>query len=286
MDKNQNSKQKNVSYYNSQTILRDELLRIFEKRKKSNSQKYSLSKFASELSIPRSSLSEFLSGKLSFKKRIVTDRLKDHISKRILSKFLKEHEFEQKVSFEKLDRPNNSVDIFSIDKNGNQYLNKDQEAFTRDPYCHILLVAFDLEDFHPSIDFFLSKFKLRKKEIIEKLDLMVRLGLIEKTRNFYQASGKRPKSIDYKCNKKGSQFIESLSKIYLNFVNNPKLNFSGVDRNYSHFEWFFSPLNPSDVDDFKDELRALTRRFHQKQLSSKPKKVYAFNLKLFPVEKS
>ncbi len=278
MNKNKILKPKNTSYYNSQTILREAIIQAIEKRKKEKG-KCSLGDFSKLTDIPKQHLSEFLNHKREFKKKIVSKKLKSYIPKKTLIKFIKEHDFEKSISFENKPRPDSSVDVFSIDKKGNQYLNKDQEAFTRDPYCYVLLVAFDLENFEPNIDWFIDKIDLKKNEIFKKLELLARLKLIDKKNGFYTSSGRRPNTISYHLNKAFKKFHEGLVKIQLNHISSRGLQ-------YIFSEWFFSPIDQNDFDDFMVELKALTRKFHQKQLSSKPKKIYAFNLNFFPVGKS
>ena len=272
------------SYYNSQTILRDELERVFEARKKQVNGRYSLSRFAHDLGIPKSSLSEFFNGKLAFKKRVVARRIKPFISEAVYELFLKEHDFEKKIDFEEFSRPENTINLYSVDEDGIPYLNEKQERFTEDPYCFIFLVAFDLEDFEPSVAWFVRKFGLSEAETQEKLELLLDLRLLERHGDFYRSMGARPRTIKKKFNHTGPKFIETINRVNQRFLDSEKQSFSGESRNYSYFEWFFSPLNPSDVDQFKKELSALTRKFHQKQLSSKPKRVYCFKLDFFPVD--
>ncbi len=258
----------NKSFYNSQTILRDELLKVLERLKEENQGKYSLNNFSKKTGIQKQRLSDFFNGRLTFKKRIVLEKLEPIISKETLKKYLKEVDFE---SLKTETRPDKSIDIFSIDENGTFYLTDDQRKFSEDPYSFALLLAFDLEDYEPNIEWISKRIGLSKKESKARLDRITDLGLLEKTDGFYRSSGLRPNLIDSKLNKTTHEHFKRLSNLISNQYISEKDDQVRRGKNYFHYMYF--NVDPADLDKFESEIKKSILKFQKNQINSNPKQI-------------
>ncbi len=268
----------NTSFYNSQTILRDELLNVLNRYKKENRGKFSLNDFSKKVGIAKPSLSAFFNGRHAFKKRVVLKKLKPYISEKVLTRFLKEVDFE---SLKLETRPDQSVNIFEMDENGIPYLTKDQKEFTSDPLCFALIHLFDLEDFDPSLAWMASRLRLSVEETKSKLELLVRLKLLEKRNRKYISNGARPVVINKIKNRATILHTTKLNQRHTNFLNQQLRTKTKEEK--SSFQWWYFSLDPNDIDIFSQEIISFTKKFQRKQIESKPKKIYALKLGLFPL---
>ncbi len=271
---------KNKSFYNSQTILRDELKKALEQYKNENGGKFSLNDFSKKTGISKPNLSAFFNEKLVFNKKVVLGKLQPHLSKKVLDRYLKEIDFE---SLKSETRPDKSVDIFSVNEKGEQYLTKAQKEFSEDPYSFAILMAFDLEDYEPNVEWFSKRFYLSKDDIFHRLELLLRVGMIERDGGFYKSTGKRPVSIDRKKNKCIIKHLSRLNDIHDDVFKKELFDGKNESKAYND-SWFFS-LDPEDAEGLKNEMRLFIKKFQRKQIKSKPKEIYSLNIRFIPVTK-
>ncbi len=267
--------------YNSQTLIKDELLKMIKQKKKQNPN-YSLVAFSKELGCTTPYLSSVLRGKRPIRRFAAKKYVKPLVSKTVWNKIEEEFKYESEIV---LSRPKKSVKIYS-EKNGEKYLNEDQKVFYSDPICFALLHVFELEDFNPSLKWIASRLRLTVKEAKEKLKLLVRLGLLTKQNDQYMSNGTRPVLMKGNGNHNHvPAHTLKLSALLNDFICNQNQKFDGTKRGYSEFNWWYFALDPKDIDDLKREIESFIKKFQRRQLPSASKEVYSLGINLFPLTK-
>lgn len=269
----------NTPNSNSQVLLKKELLRLFEKKRKTNPQlTYKI--FAKSLSIQPTSLSEFLNGKRRFSTRILTDKLKVHMSPLAYKRCLNATRVEAGAEKEPVRHTRN---IFSLNKDNEPYLDEAQANFTKDPWCYVLMICFELQDFDPSYEWFKNRTGLSITELKQRLDLLARLGILEKTKEFYSYEGVRPIPISARYNTTTPDHAKTLYELALKDASSkPYAN----NKNASSALLFnYYATNPNDFEALLKEIDLAITRFRKKHVTSKASQVYAMNINFFPVTK-